>query len=486
MSEMIDPLTIKKKALFGAITLTSRTLLLQIVTFVATFLLTVLLKPEIFGIFFVVSAAVSFLNYFADIGLAAALVQKKEAITEDDLKTTFTIQLILVSIVVTIFLFFSTSIASFYNLNSEGLLLLRVLLISFFLSSFKTIPTIILERKLEFNKFVIPQIVENLFFYISVVLFAWLGLGISSFTIGVILRAISGLLTIYLLVPWKPKFGIEKSSARQLLRFGVPFQLNSFLALVKDDLLTLFLGKALGFTQVGYIGWAKKWSETPLRLIMDNINKVSFPAFARLQYDKAYLRKTVEKAIFFLILFTFPATFLGIILIKPLVSIIPKYQKWEPAILSFYFFSLSVLFASISSLLINMIQAVGKVKTTFRLMVLWTILTWLFIPLAIKIIGFNGVAFSIFLISLTSIVTVLIAKKLVPFNFLEASLKPTFISISSALVMFSVSKLYYNPDIYQIILILTSGFLSYILMIYLLVREELKNFISQIRASRIS
>lgn len=486
MSEILDPLTIKKKALFGAITLTSRTLLLQIVTFVATFLLTVLLKPEIFGIFFVVSAAVSFLNYFADIGLAAALVQKKEAITEDDLKTTFTIQLILVSIVVTIFLFFSTSIASFYNLNSEGLLLLRVLLISFFLSSFKTIPTIILERKLEFNKFVIPQIVENLFFYISVVLFAWLGLGISSFTIGVILRALSGLLTIYLLVPWKPKFGIEKSSARQLLRFGVPFQLNSFLALVKDDLLTLFLGKALGFTQVGYIGWAKKWSETPLRLIMDNINKVSFPAFARLQYDKAYLRKTVEKAIFFLILFTFPAVFLGIILIKPLVSIIPKYQKWEPAILSFYFFSLSVLFASISSLLINMIQAVGKVKTTFRLMVLWTILTWLFIPLAIKIIGFNGVAFSIFLISLTSIVTVLIAKKLVPFNFLEASLKPTFISISSALVMFLVSKLYYNPDIYQIILILTSGFLSYILMIYLLVREELKNFISQIRASRIS
>jgi hypothetical protein len=37
--------------------------------------------------------------------------------------------------------------------------------------------------------------------------------------------------------------------------------MHSFLALVKDDLLTVFLGKVLPFAQVGYIDWAKKWAE---------------------------------------------------------------------------------------------------------------------------------------------------------------------------------------------------------------------------------
>lgn len=476
--EEIDLELIKKKAKSGVLILTSRTAFLQIITFLATFLLTVLLKPETFGIFFVVSAVVAFLSYFSDIGLAAALVQKKEEVTQDDLKTTFTIQLILVSLIVVVSYLLSTTIASFYRLDIQGLWLFRALIIAFFLSSLKTVPSIILERKLEFNLFVIPQIVETLFFYASVVILAWLGWGISSFTIAVLLRAVTGLITIYTIVPWIPRLGIEKNSAKKLLNFGVPFQLNSLLALIKDDLLTIYLGKALGFTGVGYIGWAKKWSEMPLRLIMDNINKVSFPTFARLQHDGKQVAKAVEISLFFVLLLTLPFVFAGVILIDTLVKIIPKYGKWEPALFSFYLFSFGVIMASVSSLLTNMIQSIGKVKIILKLMVIWTVLTWLLIPFFIRIYGFNGVAIAMFLISLTSIISVVISKKFVDYNITAAVKTPLIIGFLTGFVMLITKIIIPEPSILQVVFTGLTGVTAYAVLVFVLAKQQVKSIFS--------
>ncbi|MCJ7826087.1 oligosaccharide flippase family protein, partial [Patescibacteria group bacterium] len=294
----IDIATIRQKAVKGIVALTGRTFFIQVIAFGATFLLTIFLTPAIFGIFYVVSACISFLTYFSDIGLAAALIQKKEVLTDSDLTTTFTIQQGLVLSLCIIMLFVSPFIGSFYHLDDSGVWLLRCLIISFFLSSLKTIPSVLLERKLEFNKLVIPQIVETIGFYAVSVILAWRGFGIASFSYAVLVRATLGLVVLYTIAPWRISLGFSKDIAKKLLRFGIPFQLNSILALAKDDLMTIFLGRVLSFTEIGYIGWAKKWAEVPLRLIMDSVIRVTFPTFSRLQHDKAFLGKAIEKTLF--------------------------------------------------------------------------------------------------------------------------------------------------------------------------------------------
>src|SRR3989344_2533840 len=143
--EDLDVSIIAKKSIHGVFALTTRTFFIQVVSFSANFLLTIFLSPAVFGVF-VVSAVIAFLSYFSDVGLAAALIQKKENITKEDLKTTFTIQQILVVILVILVLVFSTTIGKFYNLQNDGILLIQALAISFFLSSLKTIPSILLER----------------------------------------------------------------------------------------------------------------------------------------------------------------------------------------------------------------------------------------------------------------------------------------------------------------------------------------------------
>lgn len=413
----IDIATLKKRSIVGIVALTTRTFLLQIIAFTATFLLTLLLTPSVFGIYYVVSAVISFLGYFSDIGLAAALVQKKEALTDEDIITTFTIQQALVVILVILAFASSRMVTQFYHLDEAGLWLFRALIVSFFLSSLKTIPSILLERELQFDKLVIPTIAETLGFYIVTVYMAWRGYGITSFAWGVLTRGIIGLVAIYIIRPWKMRLGFSKDVLQRLLKFGVPFQMNSFLALLKDDLFTIFLGKALPFTQVGYIGWAKKWAEVPLRLIMDSIIRVTFPAFSRLQHDKDLLRKAIEKTIYGLALTMLPISMGLLFFVHPMVQIIPKYAKWNPALMSFYFFVVAAAVAGLTTPLTNTLNAVGKIKTTLFFMVVWTVLTWAMAIVGLRLFGYNGVAIALCLISFTIVWVLAEVKKIVSFSF---------------------------------------------------------------------
>ena len=203
---------IKRKTVSGVVTFTLRSFFIQAFTFFATFVLTILLAPSIFGVFFVVSAILNLFIYFSDVGLAAALIQKKEKPTEEDFKTSFTIQQIIIFSLVSIGLVFSGKLAQFYHLDNSGLWLLRSLIFSLILSSLKTIPSIILERRLDFTKLIIPQIVEHVIFYSLAIVLAFKGFGLESFTYSVLARGIVGLILIYIISPWKPGFSFSKQS----------------------------------------------------------------------------------------------------------------------------------------------------------------------------------------------------------------------------------------------------------------------------------
>lgn len=478
--EEIDIALITKRSIRGVFALASRTFFLQAINFAGNIMLTIFLTPSSFGVFFVVSASIAFLSYFSDIGLAAALIQKKEAITERDLRTTFTIQQILVVLVVTIALLLSKSIGSFYNLNSDGVLLFQALAISFFLSSLKTVPSILLERDLRFEKLVIPQIVETFFFNITAVVLAVRGFGISSFTYAVIARGLSGLIAIYLVSPWKVRLGFYKECASRLLSFGIPFQLNSFLALVKDDLFLVYLGKALPIAQVGYIGFAQKWAFAPLRLIMDNVIRITFPSFSRLQENKDVLRRAVEKSIYAACFLIFPSI-VGLVTLSPyFINLIPRYLKWEPALLSLAFFSINAALSSISTPLTNALNAIGKIKTTLYLMIFWTILTWVLTPPMIIFFGFNGVAIASAIISCSVVVVVFLVKKHIKFDLLKTVFFPFLGSVVMGLVIYLLSPILIK-NIISLIFMILLGAVIYFFTILLFAKKQFLDDIKLIK-----
>ena len=427
---------IKRRSVSGVLALISRTFIVQIISFIATLALTIFLDPNIYGIFYLVSSVVNFLAYFSDVGLAAALIQKKEAVTRKDLATTFTVQQILVFLLLLFLFFVRPLIRTQYNIDQSGMYLLYAMGISLFLSSLKTIPSIMLEREIKFNKLILPQILETLAFNVVAVYFAWKGFGVTAFTYAVLARGIVGLVTMYIVYPWRPMVGIYRESLSSLLRFGLPYQANTFLAVLKDDGMTIILTKIIGTTGLGYIGWASRWAGLPLRIVMDNLTKVSFPTFARLQNDKEMLAKAVEVSLKYMCLAIFPILIGMGFFALPLINIIPQYAKWLPALIPLYIYLYNSAWASISTSLTNLLNATGHIKSTFKLMLMWTGFTWLTMPFLSLKFGYLGVSYAVAIIATSSFITILLARKYVHFNLLnifKTPLAATFL-MSSFLV----------------------------------------------------
>jgi len=91
---------IKFKAFKGVFTLTFRRLILKVIDTVGVIVLARALTQDVFGVFGIVSFVVfTFLSFFSDVGFGAALIQKKEELTDEDTRTTFTIQQSLVTLI---------------------------------------------------------------------------------------------------------------------------------------------------------------------------------------------------------------------------------------------------------------------------------------------------------------------------------------------------------------------------------------------------
>lgn len=469
--EDFDLQIVAKKSMQGMLALISRSFLVQILTIVSNFVLTIYLEPSMFGIFFVVSAINVFLAYFQDIGLAALIIQKKTEPTLEELRTTFTIQQILVLAIVIPTFIFSTQIAEFFKLNQDGVYLLYAYLISFVLSSLKTIPTALLERKLDFHKLVIPQIAESLVYSLALIYFAVKGYGVTTFSIAILLRSIIGLPLIYIVQPWSIGFALSKRLIKELVSKGSPFQGNSILALVKDDLLNLYVASALPLNQVGYIGFAQKWAFMPLRLVMDNVIKVTFPSYSRLQHDTKALKTVVEKSLYLISFFIFPIVAAFITFSPKLIELIPGYAKWEPALLALMFFSLNALFASITVPLTNLLNAIGKVKITLAYMVFWTLLSWILTVFFIQMFGFNGVAAASFVVAASVLLILYQVKKEIEFSFIRPIWKQFVAAILMGLAIFSTQD--YITNWYLLILELIIAGAIYFGILLLISKDEI-------------
>ncbi len=436
-STSVDIQAVKSRSLSGIVTLISRSFIIRIIGTIGLIVLSGFIGPVEFGLYVAVNDLVSILGYFSDIGLSASLIQKKETVSLSDLRTSFTIQQGIVSLLIVLSLAVSPWIFDYYKIDTGGIWLFWSLLAGFFLASLKTIPSVILEREVKFEVLALVEVVESLVFYLTAIFMAMRGYGVYSYAWAVFLRGVVGTLLLYKLSPWNLGIEISRASVRSLLRFGIPYQVNSLLAVIKDRVVNIALWRIVGAGGVGIVGWAQNLSQLPLRFIMDNVTKVTFPSFSRLQNHPEELKKAIEKTLLFISFLSFPLI-VGFAAIAPLmIRIFPQYSRWEPALLPLALYSLNSLFASVSTPLTNTLNAMGQVKTNSYLMVMWTVLTWTLTPiLAIKY-GYMGVAMSAAIISFSSLVPILIVQGLTNFS-LRASLLPP---ILAALGMLAITLL---------------------------------------------
>lgn len=408
---------LKKRSISGALSYFVRTAFIQVLGIVSFAIIGGALSPEEIGIFGIVIQLLALLTFFSDIGFASALIQKKTNPTTTEYRTVFTVQMVLSLL---IFLVSAGFVAAGYFENWSSNILLLVMAGSFGLSTLKTIPSVMLERKLLFSKLVIPQMVEQVLYNALLVYCAINGYGIWSYSIAVGVRSVLGVVVMFAIQRWPIGISFNRAALKGLFGTGVKFQANDLLARVKDNLFYLIMSRFLvSPTEFGYISFAKTYSQFPYNLTVQNVVAITFPTFSRLQHDPALLRKAIEKTLFFVTLAIFPLLVGMSVLIGPLMAVVPQYGKWQPALWTFIFFTLSIAWAAISTPLTNTLNALGKINQSLLLMIMWTVLTWVLTPLLYWKFGLNGISLAALIISFTSIVPVILVKRVVAFSFAD-------------------------------------------------------------------
>jgi PST family polysaccharide transporter len=470
---------LKKRIVSSFMSLTARQIALRAISFITlNIVLAKILPVETLGIFNIAAGIITFFAFFSDIGLAASLIQKKENVTPSDIKSVFTIQQALVVTLSLLIILGSSVIGNFYGLDENGIWLVRVLGFSFFLSSLKVIPSVLLERELKFQPLVIVEIVETIIFNTLLIIFVIRGWGIWSFSIAALARGITGTSLIYILAPIKIRLGIEKEAARQLLSFGLPYQTNSLLAVLKDRLVPLVVARMVGPVGIGYITWAQAMAFLPLEL-MNIVIRITFPAFSRLQEDKETLSRAVEKSLFVTALLVYPVLF-GLGAILPSVVSFVVSSKWQPALPSFYLFAFATFWAVISTTFTNTLNAIGHIKTTLKLMIAWTILTWVLTPLLVLIYGFIGVALSSFLISFTSVIVIILVKRILAVKVLDSIFLPALTSFLMAVGIYLFAQSFVR-DKFTLGVAIILGVFIYVALIFLFSKEKILQGLKELR-----
>jgi len=479
MEKSINVEEIKKTTATNILFLSLRNFGIQGISTIGFFLLTILLGTADVGLFAIVAESVSILGYFSDVGLASALIQQKTEILKAELQTTFLIQQSLVIITLLLVFIFYPQIALNRGFGTPETWILISLCFSFFAASLKTIPSVLLERKLNFKLISTIDIIENISFYFFAVLFAYLGYGVYSYAIATFIRSLFGLVTMYIFSPWPIGFSFSLDAAKRLFRFGIPFQLNSFIAMAKDRLSNLFVAGIIGTHSFGILSWAQKGPRMPLSL-MDAIMRVTFPTFSRLQDHRELLQKSLQRTLYFIAFFVFPSL-AGISLIAPdIINLIPKYTKWLPAIYPLYFFAASAAIAAITTPITNAFNAVGKITTTTKLMIMWTVLTWIFYPILSIKLGYIGTAYAALIVGSSSLIVWWLAQRNFQVNVFSTIFHPL---VSSTLMIFLLTfiNIFNLSPLQNLSTKILVGISFYFAYHYLFTKSQLSWFLLQLK-----
>jgi len=382
--------------------LLGRQLILQVVTSVAGVILARLLAPAEFGVFIIATFVVQLFALIGDCGLAPTLIQRRQEPNDLDLRVAFTLQQALTTVIVVALVAGAPFLTRLYPHSPDGMLwLIRALAFTLYLTAWRSMGTLQLERGLRYGPLAWIEVVEAISYQLVAVSLAAAGFGIWALVWATLLRGVLGTVLAYLVAPWPLRPAFDRQRARLILGSGLRFQAQTVLNQCAGWVTPVLAGGVGGPQAVGLLGWAASNGRKPL-LLVDNVMRVAFPHISRLQHDTPEVERILRRYLTYLLLAA--GLWLAAVLVAapPLVRLIYT-EKWEPGLPALALYSLALVpdvFSWTLSMALNGLGRIGYVTTVTGARNLLFIATT--IPLLLRF-GYNGVPAAYLLAGLVSI-----------------------------------------------------------------------------------
>ncbi|MEE9412223.1 MAG: lipopolysaccharide biosynthesis protein [Methylococcales bacterium] len=409
-------------------------LLSQFLSWGMTLYVVRLLTVEEYGLFSLAMVFVGLLMWTNELGIGAALVQKKD-ITKYDYQLGFGIVLI-TNFVFSMSLALLAPLISVYFEEPKLTPILQVTALGFMSNAFIVIPESYLSRQLDFKRKSIVELVSNIGGGAITLAFAYQGYGVWAMVWGFVsiwaIRAIG--LNIISPIHVLPKFSLKR--AKQIITFGglVTMDHLAWYFATRSD--AFIIGKLLGTGALGIYSVALHVASMPMQKINGLLNEIAFPAFSSIQSDGEKVNEYLMKAIRLISFFAFPI-FFGLASVAPVFVELVLGPQWLEAAYPLAVLSMVMPLRMIVNIYASTLRGIGHAGVSVML----TILTGLIMVIGFAIgarWGIKGVCLSwLVTVPITTFLVALIARRFCGFGAFKL-IKELFVPLLASAIMFSV------------------------------------------------
>lgn len=355
---------IKTKAINGIFWQFGQKLASQGVNFIITIFLARLLAPDDFGLVAMTSIFMRIAGIFVESGMGVSLIQKKDA-DELDYNTVFYASLVLASFIYSILFFSSPYIGLLFD-NDSVVNIIRVLGLSLFISSFRTIQNASVTRKLDYKKFFYVSMISTTVHGLIGIIMAFGGFGVWALVISSLVGSIVGVITMNRLVKWVPKLMFSFQRLRTIYAFGLNLMFAELLGSFFNELRGFLIGAKYKPADLAFYNRGDSLPQVFSNNISGTLNGVLFPVMSRFQDDKKQVKAALRRSIMTSSFVVVPVMFLMSAVADKLIIILYT-EKWAMAIPFMQIISFKYCFNLLGGANTQAIKAIGRSDITLKL-----------------------------------------------------------------------------------------------------------------------
>ncbi|MGH9394830.1 MAG: oligosaccharide flippase family protein, partial [Terriglobales bacterium] len=265
-------------------------------------------------------------------------------------------------------------IAQFFH-EPELAPMLRALLASMVLGTLGNTHDTLLRRKLAFRAKLVPDLGQAAAKGLAAIALALLGLGAWSLIWGQVLGSAVGTLLLWRITPWRPVWRFQPAVGRRMLAYAKHIYLLDGSSVLLSNLDALTIGRMLSDVALGFYTLAFRIPEVLVLSLLNVITRVVFPAFSRLQGDRAQLRLRLLDTARYTALLVMPMA-AGMALLAPAIVYGIYGWHWGPAIPVLRVLAVYAGIRCISHHFGDGYKAIGRPDVLTRTTLAW----WLLLP----------------------------------------------------------------------------------------------------------
>ena len=317
----------------------------------------VLSKPD-FGLMAIANSFVVLGSIFAESGMGAALIQRKN-LSNKHINAALQGGIMFGVILFSLFFLISPLISRFFE-QSELKNLMRVIAINFLILPLSAVPLGVLQREFKFKEKSIVTIFSVIISYTVGVLCGINGFGVWSLVIATLLFSILQIIGFFFFAHIKFIFGIYLKEWKELFSFGFGIILLKINNYIGTNGINLFLGKVFDPGLLGVFERTYTIKTLPSRYIGDILDKIMFPAMSEIQDENERLFKIYQFSLGVVNTILMPVSIYLIFFSEEIIPILLG-KNWSEAIIPLQIMLFVLPFSSSGRMADSVIRAKGLI-----------------------------------------------------------------------------------------------------------------------------